>query len=167
MATVRTTTYLLVLILVISLASSCEQEFIPEQSEEDVQLVVEAYIEAGEDPSPPYAVLTRSSAFFSEININDLNDVFVHDAKITIEGPDGSAELTELCLNELEEDQKELAASLLGINIDSIAINFCVYLDLSFNLIGEAGEEYTLKVEAEGQIYRQRQPYLYTLLWRI
>ncbi len=130
---------------------ACEEQFIPEESKEVTQLVVEGYLEVGENPRPPYVILTRSSPFFSEININELNDTFVHDALITVSSEGKSVMLTEICLNELSEEQKEIAGTLLGINTDSIGIDFCLYLDLNFEMIGEIGKTYDLLIEAEGQ----------------
>jgi len=59
--------YILSLVLFVGLFS-CETQFIPDISEFEEEIVVEGYIEAGDRPTPPYVILTRSSPFFSELN---------------------------------------------------------------------------------------------------
>lgn len=148
----KAATFFLIIWLTGLAMMSCETEFTPEQSEDADQIVVEGYIEAGENPNPIFVILTKSAPFFSEISIDELNDAFVHDAKVSVTGPDGAVQLTELCLNELTEEQQVLASEVLGIETDSLAIDFCVYLDLSFSMFGEEGESYALQIEAEEQL---------------
>lgn len=130
---------------------ACEEEFIPVGSNQAPDLVVEGYIEAGEQALPPYVILTKSVPFFQEFNAEDLANTFVHDAVITVSDGEKQVQLTELCLNELSAEQKALAAALFGFDPDSVGFNFCIYLDLSFSMIGEEGKSYTLQVEAEGK----------------
>ena len=128
---------------------SCEERFTPE-SINIPELVVEGYIEAGEQASPPYVILTRDMPFFSTFNADGLEGMFVHNATIEISDGETSVLLTEICLEELNEGQKQLAQSFFGFNLDSIGFNFCVYIDLSFTMMGEEGKTYDLYVESEG-----------------
>ncbi|HMQ49872.1 MAG TPA: DUF4249 domain-containing protein [Saprospiraceae bacterium] len=129
----------------------CEEEFIPEGTNQEPDLVVEGYIEAGEQALPPYVILTKSVPFFREFNADDLANTFVHDATITVSDGEKQVQLTELCLDELSAEQKALAAVLFGFDPDSVGFNFCIYLDLTFSMVGEVGKSYTLQVEAAGK----------------
>jgi len=133
------------------LAAACEEEFIPESVSAPPQIVVEGYIEAGQRPGPPYVILTRSVPFFSRFSTEDLENTFVHDALVRVSDGEKAVELTELCLDELSEEEKRLAGALFGFNPDSLGFNFCVYIDLSFSMRGEEGKTYSLEIEAEGQ----------------
>ncbi len=139
------------LLFVAVLFTSCEEEFIPDIVEAEPDIVVEGYIEAGENANPPFVILTRSVPFFSEINTDEFNNLFVRDAIVTITEGDNEYELTEFCLDELTPEQQAQAAELFGLNPDSLEANFCVYLDFSFSLMGEVGKTYDLKIEAEGK----------------
>ncbi|MEL6969854.1 MAG: DUF4249 domain-containing protein [Bacteroidota bacterium] len=130
---------------------SCEEEFIPPVIEVEEQIVVEGYIEAGDRPTPAYVFLTRSFAFFSELSQEDLNNAFVRDAEVTVSDGTTTVELTELCLEDVPMEFRAQAADLLGVDIDSLGINFCVYVDLSLQMIGQEGTTYELNVKAEGK----------------
>lgn len=143
--------YLLV-VLVANLCWSCEEEFIPEVVEEKLPIVVEGYIEGGEQAAPPYVILTRSLSFFRSIDASDFSDIFVHDAQISVSDGTNTVQLTELCLDELTPEQQALAGDLFGLNPDSIGFNFCAYVDLSFSMMGKIGETYTLDIQAGTEI---------------
>lgn len=113
--------------------------------------MVEGYIEAGERPTPPYVILTRSVPFFSEFSAEQLENTFVHGAIVRVSDGDKTATLSELCLDELSDEQKALASALFGLEADSLGFNLCVYIDLSFSILGQEGKRYNLEVEAEGQ----------------
>lgn len=143
--------YFLVLCAIIFTCWNCEDEFIPPVIDAEQQIVVEGYIEAGDRPTPPYVFLTRSFAFFSELGPEQLSDAFVRDAEVTVSNGTNTVELTELCLGDVPEEFREQAADLLGVSIDSLGINFCVYVDLSLEMIGEEGVTYELNIKAEGK----------------
>lgn len=142
----------LFLLFILALLTSCEEEFIPEVSTDPQQIVVEGYIEAGERPTPPFVILTRSFPFFQKINPSGFDNAFVHNANVEVSDGERTVQLTELCLNELTPEQQVLAGQLLGFNPDSIAFNFCAYIDLSFSMMGQEGKRYDLRVEAEDQV---------------
>jgi hypothetical protein len=134
--------------------AACEQAFIPESSGAEEELVVEGYIEAGEQAAPPYVILTRDVPFFSTLNAEQLENTFVHNATVEVSDGEQTITLTELCLDELTEQQKQLASNFFSVNLDSIGFNFCVYVDLGFSMVGEVGNVYELKVAAEGKTLR-------------
>ena len=131
--------------------TSCEEEFDPKIPASEPDLVVEGVIEAGEQPTIPYVILTRSVPFFTEIGQEELNDIFVHDAEVKVREGDQEVTLQELCIDDLSAEQKELASGLFGIDLTQININFCVYADLSFSMLGEAGKTYDLTINVEGK----------------
>ncbi|MGB3547126.1 MAG: DUF4249 domain-containing protein [Saprospiraceae bacterium] len=144
------TRFLLPLALLSLFLFACEQEFLPVVEVQPAQIVVEGYIEGGDRPSTPYVFLTRSVAFFTAEEQNDLSDFYVHNARITVS--DGSREvvLTEICSQSLDSTQLALAAAFLGFDPANLEFNLCVYIDPSFSLYGEIGKTYFLDVTAEG-----------------
>ena len=142
---------LLLSALLVSGLLACERPFDPPLPDGPLELVVEGYIEGGEAPTPPYVLLTRSQSFFAELDAATLEGLFVRNAQITVRTDDATVQLQEFCLDELSDTQKALAAQFLGISLDDLAINFCIYTDLSGSLIGQIGKTYELEVLAEGQ----------------
>lgn len=134
--------------------TACEEEYIPDLGESPVELVVEGYIEAGQNAIPPYVLLTRSTSFFSSIDSSQLSDLFVHDAQVRITNETDTINLQEFCLASLDPVQQEFAAELLGLgSLDSIGIDICVYLEPSFTpQIGEEGKRYDLEVIADDKV---------------
>ena len=115
---------------------SCETEFTPDIVTTEVeQFVVEGYIEGGENATPPYIILTKSFGFNTEISLESVNNLYVHDAIVTVDNGTIQSTLDEVCLSELTEEQKELVADFFALELDSIAIDFCVYVDLSFQML--------------------------------
>lgn len=137
---------LLFFFLIVS-CCSCEQAFNPEVSTDPPEVVVEGYIEGGERPLPPYVILTRSVPFFSQINAQGLNNLFVHDAEVNVSDGDQTVELAELCLSELTPGQRLIASELLGVDLTDFAIDICIYTDTTFSMFGEIGKTYTLEIE--------------------
>ncbi len=135
---------------------ACEEEFIPEISTDPSEIVVEGYIESGEFGLPPYVLLTRSLPFFSTISFGDLDDLFVHDAVITIDDGEGIATLEELCWADLDSMEQVFVSSILGqsglLDIDTIPGNFCVYFDQQNQMRGQVGRTYDLRIEVEDKV---------------
>ncbi|NJO87495.1 MAG: DUF4249 family protein [Lewinella sp.] len=139
--------------LVVGLAFGCEREFTPPLINTEAQIVVEGYVEAaGENSAPPYVILTRSLPFFRQLDSAEFNDFFVHDAFVTVNDGEQTVTLIELCLSRLTPEQLALAEDFLGTNISQVSSNFCVYLDPSLSMLGEAGKTYELRIEVEGKL---------------
>jgi len=142
--------YFLTIALLLLLLSSCEEEFIPDAVSDPEEIVVEGYIEAGEQALPPYVILTRSVPFFTRIGVDDLNDLFIHDAEVRVIHQGQETMLEEVCWNDFNEQEQELLQLILDrldVKFDSLGINFCAYLDPEFQLEGEIGESYDLIVD--------------------
>ncbi|MEM9921737.1 MAG: DUF4249 domain-containing protein [Bacteroidota bacterium] len=141
--------FLCLLIGIVYLAMACEKEFIPEVANEPDEIVVEGYIEAGPDALPPYVLLTRTLPFFTAISRDELNEIFLHDAEVVVTTDEGAVPLTEVCWSELDQNQRQLLQQVIGqfaVIDDSIDFEFCLYIDLSFQLRGEIGKRYDLSV---------------------
>ena len=130
---------------------SCETEFTPEINSEPPEIVVEGYIEAGDRPSPPYLILTKTFPFYSTFDRSAIDELYIHDAIITVDNGSESIQLTEICLDELTPAQQVLVSDLFGINTDSINIQFCIYTDLTFSMFGEPNKTYELTIETEDE----------------
>jgi hypothetical protein len=131
---------------------SCEEEFIPEVVNTEDNIVVEGYIEGGDQPSPPYVILTRSLPFFSELSTEQFNTLFIHDAEVRVSDGEQTVNLTEICLDEIPPEFKDQVGAFLGISLDSVAINLCVYVDLTFSMLGQEGKNYDLRIETADKI---------------
>ncbi len=143
--------YILVLLLAACLWT-CEEEFIPEIDDSPPEIVVEGYIEAGDNSTTPFVILTRSIPFFSQIDLNQVDDFFVRDALITVSSENRIVELQEFCLSELDQAQQQIAAELFGLDLDSANLDFCVYVDPTSSMSGQEGKKYDLKIEVEGKV---------------
>lgn len=111
------------------LAPSCTKTIDIDIPDSAQQVVVEGTIE---NNVPPVVILTKSQKFFSNIDLNNLGNYFVHGATVKVTGSDGSStELTEFCLQglNLPKDQQDVLLSALGFStVDSANVpNICVY----------------------------------------
>ncbi len=134
---------------------SCEEEFIPDIELSEPEIVVEGFIEAGDASLPPYVLLTRSIPFFKEIRADQISNLFVHDALVTISDGNETVTLQEVCWNDFNQEEKELLLDVLkqlGESPDTSGLNFCVYLDPTFSIFGEVGKTYDLRIESEGEV---------------
>ena len=143
--------HIFILLLTTVFVFSCEEEFVPLINNAPPEIVVEGYIEAGDNPTSPYVILTRSIPFFNEINLNSVDGFYVRNAEITVTNGNRTIELEEICISDLDSTQQAIASEFFGLNLDSIVVDFCVYVDPSFSMGGVAGERYDLKIETEGK----------------
>jgi len=134
--------FAIVVLLVFS--ASCEKEFTPETTFEEPNIVVEGYIYAADNALPPYVILTRSIEYSSSIGLDALNNLFVHDATVTISDGTNEAQLPELCVSDLAilpPFLQEAIANAIGIPAAAIqdeGLDVCVYADI-LGAIGLSG----------------------------
>lgn len=140
--------YLIGILMSFLFYTSCETEFIPENINSEPELVVEGYIELGEDALPPYVILTRSRPFFNTIDSTQLNEIFVRGAEVTISNNGQTVRLTEFCLNDLPLLVRKQVADQLGLDPDSLSTNICAYIDIQTQIIPKEGQSYSLSVKA-------------------
>lgn len=134
------------------LLSSCEEPYTPPTTDADQQFVVEGYVEEGEGSLPTYVMVTRSIPYITTIGPDQLANIFVKDAKVTVYDGEKSVALTQLCLGDLPEELREQAAALLGINADSTSLNICLYVDLLQQINKKQGGKYDLTVDIDGYV---------------
>lgn len=129
---------------------SCEEPYIPPTTEEDQQYVVEGYIEEGEGSMPTYVMVTKSLPYLSTIGPEQLANIFVKNANVTVNDGEKTVTLVQLCLNELPEELRRQALELLGLNPDSSSVNICLYVDILQQLKKKQGGKYDLNVDIDG-----------------
>lgn len=114
--------------------ASCEKEVNIKLNTGEPTLVVEGAIETG---LPPYVFLTTSVGYFAKIDLETLQNSFVHGAEVTISNGDTTLPLQE-------------------VNIDSAGYQFTVYTFENFlnpPMVGEIEKFYTLTIHYNGQTY--------------
>jgi len=144
--------HIFLLLGVMIFVASCEEEYIPAKTSEGQKFVVEGYIEAGENPLPPYVILTRTLDFYSEIGPDQFSNTFVHGADVRVS--DGSTEVLfqEVCFLDLPPEIRQQVAAQFGYNSDSLEINFCVYIDVLRLLNPQENKKYDLTISVEDQV---------------
>jgi hypothetical protein len=126
--------------------TACEQEYIPVNPQGGPKYVVEGYIEAGQNPFPPYVLLTRTLDFYGEIGPDQFNESFVHDADVRVHDGTMEVQLQEVCFSSLDPVLQEIVAEQFGFDADSLTIDFCVYIDLQGQLQPQIGKTYQLLI---------------------
>ena len=143
------------ILAIVLFAFACEKEFIPDVETGEPEIVVEGFIEAGDASLPPYVLLTRSIPFFTRIDADEISNLFVHDALVTVTNGNQTIELQEVCWNDFNQEEKEILFQILetvGDLPDTNGLNFCAYFDPTFSMVGEVGKTYDLRIEVEDKI---------------
>jgi hypothetical protein len=122
-------------IAVIVTLLSCEKEVKINLDSGEPRLVVEGAIETG---LPPYVFLTKSIGYFATIDLNTLQNSFVHGAKVTVSDGSRSVDLIEYTVDTGN------GYKFSFYTIDTAGGNF---------FVGQVNKYYTLRVEYEGKIY--------------
>ena len=132
------TTGIAVVALVLLSLFSCEKEVKINLESGDPQLVVEGAIETN---LPPYVILTNSIGYFSTINLETIQNSFVHDAEVTVSDGSKTVNLVEY-----------------SIDTGSNGAKFSIYTvdttqPFSTWLRGEENKTYKLTIKYNGQVY--------------
>lgn len=141
-------------ILLISFLIACEKDIDIVLSEGEEDIVVYGFIE---QDLPPIVVLTKSLPVFSTTNIENIQNSFVHNAKIIISDGTDTVQLAEYCLLDLDEPLKSFIIGSFGmLDIAQTGFNYCFYtldtIDLIFNkMTGKLWKTYFLSIQAEGK----------------
>ncbi len=106
------------IIIVVSI-SSCEKDISVDLPQPENQYVVEGYIEPGQIP---YVLISKSAAYFAAYDSASLLKSMVKDAVVTINNGDTTYTLT------------------------SPLVDGYFYFEPTFNLVGEVGKTYTLRI---------------------
>ncbi len=146
MKTIKFSLYIVLVLLLTNTLVSCEEEYIPKGYQEGQQYVVEGYIEASENPIPPFVIISKSIPYFSEIDANTLNEIYVRDAEVKVIDGENEYELTLLCLNDITEELRPIVKSSLGLDPENSELNICVYIDILRQINVEEEKTYKLKI---------------------
>lgn len=142
----------LLILLCSILVTGCETEYVPDTAHLENKLIVEGYIEAGENPLPAYVILTKSFQAYGTIGADVFDSSYVHDATITVSDGVNSYPLTEVCLLDLPLEIRKEVAPYFGLDGDSLIFNFCVYIDIAGNIQAKEGGVYHLTVQTGTEI---------------
>ena len=90
------------LFLICLIFLSCQEEITLDLPQAESKLVVEGAIEPG---FPPYVILTKNQGYFTSIDVNTYNNLFVTDASVSIIRDDGKKHeltlITESLINQI------------------------------------------------------------------
>ncbi len=117
------------------LLASCEKEVKIKLKDGPTQVVVEGAIETG---VPPYVILTKSIGFFSSIDLNTLENSFLHGADITVSDGTNTIKLKEYTVD------TGAANKFYFYSIDTAATTIMKGVD---------GKTYSLKIVYDGKTY--------------
>src|SRR6185295_12082683 len=116
------------------------------------QYVVEGYIEAGQNPFPPYVILTQSFDFYGTFTPQDFTAAYVHDADVRVSDGSFEVQFNEVCFSDLDSTMRKEIAEKFGFNADSLTVDICVYVDLLNQLQAQIGKTYDLKIQVDGHV---------------
>lgn len=142
----------IIFILIVLHLWGCEDPYTPSTSTSQQEIVVEGFVEAGEGALPVIVLVTRSIPFISTIGSDVFGDIFVRDAVVEVFDGTNTISLTQLCLSDIPEELREEAAQLLGLNVDSLSLDICIYADITNQINRKAGGRYDLTVQVDEKI---------------
>ncbi len=138
--------------LLIFLLKSCEEPFDPPILEDRNELVVEAYLEWTPDNNiPPFVMLTKSFPFINEIGPDFIKDLYVKDARVSIDDGNGFVDLQLICMSDLPDLLRDQLLEQFGI--DTFILEICVYIDLERNVKIEPERSYRLNIEYDDRFF--------------
>lgn len=139
----------LVFIFTLLLWISCSKEIEIDYADIEPQLVVDGSIETGQ---PAFVFLSKSQSFNESVSPEQLSQLFVNGADVRVTEGDNEYILSEICTDQLTQEQLEAISQATGISIaDLNNIDYCIYGD--FTLIGETGKTYELDIDVDGEHY--------------
>lgn len=129
--------------------SACQKEIEVDLPIPAPKIVVEGKIEPG---VPPYVILTYNLPYFGNLDINAIQNSFIHDATITVSDGINSVVLTEYCSQSLPDSLLPFMAAFTGVDTFSLKnFNYCVYTTFDPSSFGQIGKTYSLNIIAEGK----------------
>lgn len=141
------------MLLLGTLLTSCEEEFIPGDTIYEKQLVIECYLEKSSNNIPVYAIISYSLPFYSSFGIDVVNNSFVRSADVSIYDGVSRYTLQELCLSSLQEPLRTEVIKQFGFNPDSIKTDICIYVDLSGQIKPKEDVNYELRVITQSDTF--------------
>lgn len=123
------------MLVILGLLTGCEKNIEFKLDEAAEVLVVDASIENNQ---PPYVVLTRSTGYFNAIDTSLMQNLFVHQASVTISNGTVTQQLHEIAIPTGQ------GFSLYAYTIDPLSSNA---------FLGELNRQYSLQIVSEGKTY--------------
>lgn len=138
--------YLIALFLSVSFLA-CEEEYIPDTSLQEQEIVVEGYVEVGSNSNPTFVILTKSIPFISTIEPDKFTELFLRGATVNVNDGDKTVQLVEVCLSDIPDELKAEVYEVLGFSPDSSSVDICLYADILGLLTKDYGRKYDLTVQ--------------------
>jgi hypothetical protein len=137
--------------IILLFSQSCTKEVILDIPEFEQKIVVDGRIETG---MPPLVILTKSQNLYGPTDFGALAGSFVNNAVITVSDGTNTVTLTEICANSIDPELLPVISEILGIEPEVIvALNFCAYVGLDPEFVGEVGKTYSLNISVDGQTF--------------
>jgi hypothetical protein len=148
----------LLFFILIFLVFSCEKEISIVLPDAKIKPVIEGRIEPN---FPPLIIVTKNMDYFAQTDINTINNLFIHDATITLKTDSSEVILTEYCTSDIPDSLKKymidfypVLSSLTGIPLEFISTyNYCIYSTVDFSVWGDFGKKYDLTIKTDNKIY--------------
>jgi len=144
--------FLIIVVLVTIVFSSCEEAFIPSDVDAKNEYVIEGHIELSKIDIPAYVILTKSTSYFSEFDTSLLASLYIDDAEITVFDGDNTVELKHVCAKDLNPQLIFKLFSELGNKIFNP--KFCAYLDVNNEINKQVGRRYNLQINHNGNVIK-------------
>lgn len=126
--------------------TSCEKEITVDLPAADPKIVVEGTIFPGDFP---LVLLSYTQGYFDPTDITSLQNIFVHDASVTLYVDGIAYPLLEICSSDLSPQELELASTALGVSVESLqSLDLCLYTSLT--LTGMPGVVYDIEIHKDG-----------------
>ncbi len=134
--------WLLFSIVLITLMS-CEEEITLDMPTGEQKIVIEGYIEP---EAPPYILLTHTIPYFSQDFTNEISDIFISGAEISIFNGTKTVDLMEINISDLPDSIAKFLLDEFQLSVENIKNSNLVFYT-SITMMGEVGKEYTLNVK--------------------
>lgn len=135
------------MVAMVVMLPSCQKEITIDLPKASKKIVVEGSIEQG---LPPVIMLTWSQGYFEPTDLSSFESFFVRNASVRVSNGTDTVALQMICASELNEEQLEIAAELLGLDPNQLSnFDICLYTSLNPAVWGQVGKTYTLWVEYE------------------
>lgn len=134
------------LLLFYILLAGCEKKVDIKLNDEDPKIVVEGSISNDPDFPYPYIILTRSIGFLGKIDLNTLENAFVHDADVHVYDIYNNQIVDSVRLIEINLDTGNNGNKFSFYTIDTADFN-------AFNFVGQFDHTYKLTILTNGKIF--------------
>jgi hypothetical protein len=131
---------------------SCEEPYFPPTTPEDQQIVIEGFVETGDDALPTYVLVTKSLPYVTTFSPKGINDIFVKNANVEVFDGVKTTKLQLICTSQLPKEIRDQVTRSFGINPDSLAIDICVYVDILNQVDRRLGGKYDLTVKVDNKL---------------